>query len=175
MTTLTKAHHRLPYPAIHPSSPSNSQTGRTILITGSSTGIGFATARAFVTANASQVIVLGRRDDILQDAVVQLEAAKPPGSTTKILLRQCDIANGASLEELWQGLKSDGVNVDVLILNAAMTGPLGVNSPWRKVWEFFEMNVLANLRMTEKFLSQGSEAGKVSISRLNLVHGFASG
>lgn len=154
MTTLTKVHHRTPYPAINPSLV-NSHAGRTILITGSSSGIGLYTAEAFVTASAFQVIILGRQQELLTTAVAELEASKHPSSSTKILSRKCDIGDGKEMEELWQGLKKDAIEVDVLVLNAAKTGPLSVRSEWTRVWEYFEVNVLANLRMTEKLLAQG--------------------
>jgi short-subunit dehydrogenase len=69
------------------------------------------------------------------------------------------------MEELWAGLKDAGIEIDVMVLNAAKTGPMTVGSGWKKVWEFFEVNVLANLRMVEKFLAQGLEKGKVNYPR----------
>jgi NADP-dependent 3-hydroxy acid dehydrogenase YdfG len=163
MTTLTKVHHRKPYPAIDPTSPANSQTDRTIMITGASSGIGFEIAHAFLTASASQVIILGRRPDALASAVAKLEALKSPHSQAKILSRQCDVGNGPEVEKLWQGLKKDRIQVDVLVLNAAKTGPLYVNSDWKEVWNYFEVNVLASFRMAQLFLAQGPEKGKVSV------------
>jgi short-subunit dehydrogenase len=163
MTTLTKVHHRNPYPSIDPTSKANSQTGRTIMITGASSGIGFEIAHAFLTASASQIIILGRRPDALASAVAKLEALKSPHSQAKILSRQCDVGNHVEVEKLWQGLKKDGIQVDVLVLNAAKTGPLYINSDWKEVWTYFEVNVLASFRMAQLFISQGPEKGKVSI------------
>jgi short-subunit dehydrogenase len=162
MTTLTKEHHRKPYPAISPSSSLNSHSGHTILITGSSSGIGLEVAKAFITASASLVIILGRRQELLSIAVEELKAYLPAKSETKVFARKCDIGNGEEMEKLWGELKREGIEVDVMVLNAAKTGPMTVNSDWKKVWEFYEVNVLANLRMTEKFLAQGPEMGKVS-------------
>jgi short-subunit dehydrogenase len=165
MTTLSRVHHRKPYPAIDPSSPANTHSGRTILITGSSSGIGFEAAKAFITASASCVIILGRRSEPITAAVKELEDSIPTNSSTKILARKCDIGNGTEMEELWAGLKNAGIEIDVMVLNAAKTGPMTVGSGWKKVWEFFEVNVLANLRMVEKFLAQGLEKGKVNYPR----------
>jgi short-subunit dehydrogenase len=161
MTTLTKVHHRNVYPAISPSSPLNSQVGRTVLITGSSSGIGLETAKAFITASALCVIILGRRQEPLTAAAKQLQSSLPPGSSTKILARQCDIADAKETDELWAGLKKERIEVNVTVLNAAKTGSMTVGSEVGKVWEFFEVNVLANLRMVERFLGQGPAKGKV--------------
>lgn len=165
MTTLTKVHHRKPYPAIDPSSPANSQAGRTILVTGSSAGIGFEIAKAFITASASCVIILGRRQEVLTAAVKELEASLPADATVKILARKCDIGNAKETEALWVYLKREGIDVDVMILNAAKTGPMTFSGEVARVWDSFEVNVLANLTMTRKFLAQGPEKGKVSCSR----------
>lgn len=164
MTTLTKTHHRNPYPAIDPSTPANSQAGRTVLLTGASTGIGFEIARAFAIASAAQVIILSRSQDQLATAIEKLEAWRPNGTSTKFLSRHCDIGSGREIEDLWKGLTNDGIAVDVLILNAAVTGPLLISSGSKKVWEYFEVNILANLRMTESFLAQGPEKNKVRAS-----------
>lgn len=37
---ITKTTHRDPYPAISPTNPSNSQSGKIIIITGASSGLG---------------------------------------------------------------------------------------------------------------------------------------
>ncbi|KUJ24227.1 NAD(P)-binding protein [Mollisia scopiformis] len=164
MTTFTKIHHHKSYPAIDPTSSANSQKGRTVLITGSSAGIGFEIARAFISASASRVIILGRRQDVLDAAVSNLESWKPASSATIITPFRCDISHEIEIKELWEKLEREDIEVDGLILNAAKTGPLGATADWKKVWEYFEMNVLANLQMAQMFLAQGPEKGKAIVN-----------
>ncbi|KAI7760954.1 hypothetical protein LZL87_012107 [Fusarium oxysporum] len=52
-----KTLHKKPYHAIYPTRPELSQEGRTILITGGNSGIGFPIARSFVISKAKRVIV----------------------------------------------------------------------------------------------------------------------
>jgi len=93
--------------------------------------------------------------------VATLGSSKPTGSTAIVLWRQQDIADMSSIERLWVDLKHDGVEVDVLVLNAMVPGAFGISAGWKQVWACFEANVGGNLRMAEAFLAQGPKKGKV--------------
>jgi len=67
-----------------------------------------------------------------------------------------------NFDGFWASLKKDGLEVDVLVLSAAVAGQLSLKAGWMKTWGAFEGNVLGNLRMTEEFLAQGPRTGKVS-------------
>jgi short-subunit dehydrogenase len=163
MAIFTKAFHHTSYPEISPSSSINSQSGKTVLITGSSAGIGLATAEAFIIARASRVIILSRQESFLASALQTLENSRPVGSTTQILGRTVSINDIESIKSLWDDFKIDGIEVNILILNAAKTGKSPIMEMGSsQTWEFFETNILSSLRMTEKFMQQGS-AGKVQV------------
>lgn len=161
MATFTKVYHNDVYPAIDPRNPLNSQSGRTVMVTGSTSGIGFAAAEAFVKASAARVVILSRQQPTLDAAVSKLKISS---SSTEIVGRIVDISDESSIKSLWSGLKKDGIDIDVLILNAAQTGnaPL-LSEGVARTWKYFETNVLAGLRMIEKFTSQGPKTGKVGI------------
>jgi NADP-dependent 3-hydroxy acid dehydrogenase YdfG len=162
MTHVTKVYHQESYPAISPSSPANNHAGRTVLITGASGGLAFAIINSFMQASAANVILSGRKLEALNAAIEKLEAIRPSRSPTKLLPYESDINNLANIEALWKALANDGIAVDILILNAATPyrGPL-LNAS-EQIWALLETNVLANLRMADKFLTQGPETGKVS-------------
>jgi NADP-dependent 3-hydroxy acid dehydrogenase YdfG len=164
MTHVTKVYHQESYPAISPSSPANNHAGRTVLITGASGGLAFATIHAFMAASAAKVILSGRKLEALIATIEKLEAIRPPGSGTSLLPYESDINSLANIEALWKTLANDGIAVDILILNAATPyqGPL-LNAS-EQIWALFETNVLANIRMADKFLTQGPETGKVSLA-----------
>ncbi|KAK3339833.1 hypothetical protein B0T25DRAFT_626588 [Lasiosphaeria hispida] len=167
--------HKTPYPAISPLRPELSQAGRTVLIAGGSTGIGFAIARAYVQAKASRVILLGRREDVLKKAAATLasEAADKTATTVDALV--CDAADLADSERVWGQFKKDGVLIDVLVLNAATTGAVGpiLQTKVGDTWRAFEVNVRMLLDFTQRFYNQEGPRKKylVNISS-SAIHSF---
>ena len=85
-------------------------TGRTILITGGSAGIGLAFALEFLKLG-NQVIVTGRRQEVL-DA---LKAEHP-----ELYAIRSDIADPAQVASLAAGLKRNFPKLDVLMNNAGI-------------------------------------------------------
>ncbi|KAJ4289265.1 hypothetical protein N0V88_007015 [Collariella sp. IMI 366227] len=138
--------HKQPYPGISPLRPELSQAGRTVLVVGGSTGIGFAIARAFIQASASHVIVTGRRQAVLTESVARLET-ETGGSGTVITGLVSDMADLRDAEKLWDGFKRDGVVVDVLVLNGGAAGeakPI-LEASLESTWRVFETNHLVNV------------------------------
>src|SRR5437868_8308399 len=85
-------------------------TGRTILITGGSAGIGLAFARKFLELG-NEVIVTGRRQAVLEDV-----KAKYP----KLHTIQSDVADPAQIAALAARVKADFPKLDVLMNNAGV-------------------------------------------------------
>ena len=85
-------------------------TGRTILITGGSAGIGLAFALKFLELD-NEVIVTGRRQAVLD----QLKAKHP-----KLHTIQSDVADPAQIAALAARVKSDFPKLDVLMNNAGI-------------------------------------------------------
>lgn len=163
-STFTKTVHKKAYPAIFASRPELSQAGRTVLITGGSAGIGFGIARGFAEAGAKRIIVLGRRQSLVEQAVSKLQAEYP---AVEFLGRQCDVDDLESTEKLWRGFEGDDIVIDVLVLNAAK---ISTNSPILtlgrdEVWSQFTMNVRSLLDFTERFYKQkgGKDRAKVRV------------
>lgn len=98
---------------------------RTVLITGSGTGIGLAASKAFAELGAS-VIILGRRREPLENAKGELEAiAQKAGQGAKIrMFPGVDVADESSITAMFDELERDGVNVDIVINNAGVSGPV---------------------------------------------------
>lgn len=163
--------HSEPYTTISPSRPELSQKGRTVLITGGNSGIGFAIARGFIRAIVKQVIIVGRRVDRTDDAVKDLtREATALKSPTKVIGRICDISNLGSVDELWQYFTNEGIFIDVLVLNAATAGAVApiLQAGRDATWADFETNVRSTLDLTERFYKQtvaGASSKKVSFRK----------
>lgn len=173
---LTKTIHKRAYSAILPTRASLSQAGRVVLITGGGSGIGLEIAKSFALAGALRVIIVGRNATKLQDVVEELEQEFATDSThpTKFEARECQILDSDSIEKLWSGLAADGVHVDALVLNAAMTGvgkmwDLG----WEWIWKQFEVNVRAHHQFCYLLDQQPALKGKqVSTEDSSFSHGI---
>lgn len=162
-STMVKTIHKKGYPAIDPSRPELSQAGRTILITGASSGIGFAIARGFAQAGAAHVIITGRRGDVVDEAVAKLRA-EYPGAATQFTGRAAEVSDPVATENLWKGLQDDGIAVDVLALNAASFEPRPIlDQGADKVWDQFRVNVRGPLDYAERFYKQRAPEGHVKV------------
>jgi short-subunit dehydrogenase len=86
--------------------------GRTVFITGASSGIGAALARRFALEGAD-LILIARRADELAEVVRSLPA--PHGSVRVI---QCDVSRDGELDAAVEDVKRSGGSIDVVIANA---------------------------------------------------------
>ncbi|KAL5601533.1 hypothetical protein FOBRF1_009066 [Fusarium oxysporum] len=157
---LVPTTHKTPYPSLSPTRPELSQSGKTVLITGGSAGIGFAIARAYAAASASRIILTGRRNDVLQQAASKLTGEFPNLTTIPCL---CDIADTKESVKLWSGLNNDGISVDVLVLNAAKFGqqqqPL-LEADLDYAWSLYETNVKSLLNFCQQLYKQQKVDGE---------------
>ena len=89
--------------------------GKTAIITGASSGIGLATARAFLDEGAARVYITRRRKSELDEAVAALGA--------RAVAVQGDVTNPADLDRLYNRVKTEIGHVDVVFANAGFAAP----------------------------------------------------
>ncbi|OKP09899.1 Dehydrogenase/reductase SDR family member 11 [Penicillium subrubescens] len=152
--------HKTVYPSISASAPELSQSGRTVLITGGSKGIGFAIARAFAQAGALRVIVVARNSGEL--LAVEKRIREAVSFQGQVLPITCNLDDIGAVQSMWDGLHAQQINVDVLVLNAATSGTEGrmlqeSEQRWKQTWGLFEMNVRANLVCADRLINQSIE------------------
>jgi NAD(P)-dependent dehydrogenase (short-subunit alcohol dehydrogenase family) len=92
------------------------------LVTGGSSGIGFAIARK-MASSGMRVIIAGRRQDALDRALGELG-----GNASGIIV---DVSNPASLETLFSQIRSNFGRIDTLVANAGG----GVHAPLGQITE----------------------------------------
>lgn len=158
---ITKTTHKAAYPAISPSRPELSQKGRVVYVTGGSAGIGFAICHAFAEADADTVILTGRREGRLNEAVATLSKEHPK---TKFIGQVLDATDRPATEKAWAQLESDGIVIDVLVLNAAYVSTKHATMlelGYEEAWASWVGNVGANLDLIDRFYHQKKrEAGR---------------
>ena len=95
------------------------------LITGSGTGIGMTVAKKFVE-NGASVIILGRRREPLEDTskmLTEIINEKKSNGFVKIF-SGVDVSDEKSVTEMFDILKNEGVNIDIVVNNAGVSGPV---------------------------------------------------
>jgi NAD(P)-dependent dehydrogenase (short-subunit alcohol dehydrogenase family) len=98
---------------------------KTILVTGSGTGIGQAITKKFVE-NGASAIILGRRKGPLVETAKMLEEIikeKQSNATIKIF-DGVDVSDEKAVTGMFDSLKSENVNLDVVVNNAGVSGPV---------------------------------------------------
>jgi NAD(P)-dependent dehydrogenase (short-subunit alcohol dehydrogenase family) len=71
---LTKTIHHTIYDAISPSNPLNSAHEKTTIISDDASGIGYGIAQSFAAAGAAVIVVIARRQVVLDEASTKLRA-----------------------------------------------------------------------------------------------------
>ncbi|KAJ4187433.1 hypothetical protein NW767_012351 [Fusarium falciforme] len=166
--SLTSVVHRESYPSISPTRSELSQAGRTVLVAGGSTGIGFSIAESFGAAGATRIILTGRRQSALDEALTKIKQAYPKVKTLGLV---SDFGDEADVEKLWSGLRQDDIFVDILVLNAAkMWLPntlLGLGS--QTVKDGFAFNVVSPFLWIGWFYKQRETQPSKKLILINLT------
>src|ERR1022692_2542427 len=95
------------------------QAGRTVVITGANSGIGFEAARGLAEHGAA-VILACRDGGRGRDAAVRIAATAPQATMTVVHL---DLASLASVREAAEEIRGSHVTLDLLINNAGLMFP----------------------------------------------------
>jgi NAD(P)-dependent dehydrogenase (short-subunit alcohol dehydrogenase family) len=96
-----------------------SQAGRTFIVTGANSGLGYVTTRE-LARHGAHVIMTARDQTKGEGAIEQLRAGQPDAS---LELRHLDLSDLESVKAFAQGIIADGVPVDGLINNAGIMMP----------------------------------------------------
>ncbi|EKG13593.1 Short-chain dehydrogenase/reductase SDR [Macrophomina phaseolina MS6] len=158
---LTETTHRTQYAAIDPTNPLNSAVGKTVVVSGGTTGIGYAIARAFAQAEAANVVLIARRQEALDEGSASLRAElAQAGLNADVWTYLLDIRDAARaevvFEEIRKRLSADGQarDADILVTSAARgdQGQSTLEFDPQTLRDGYETNVLGNLNLVRAFL-----------------------
>ncbi|MCJ1412464.1 hypothetical protein MMC19_006558 [Ptychographa xylographoides] len=149
--SFVKDIHAKPYPAIAPDQPHLAQTGKTVVISGGSQGIGYAIAKAFATAGATHIVITARSEGPLAEAKKTLEAAFPH---TKVYPYASNITDLARTASIFAEIRARVGEPDILVTCAGLLNErhhVMAITP-EDMWNCFEVNVKGNMGFVREFL-----------------------
>jgi len=114
-----------------------------IVITGSTRGIGYGLAEAFLDLGQA-VVISGRSQAGVQEAVTSL-SQKRPGAT--ILGQRCDVRQAGQVQALWDAAREHFGRVDIWINNAGVSQSMAEvrQVPAEEMAAMVETNILGTL------------------------------
>lgn len=166
--SITTTFHKAPYPAIDPSQPKVSAAAKTILITAGHTGIGKSIAQNFGAAGASNVIILGRRKKVLENAVEKLQASFPK---TKFHSFPASIEDYPAIEKVTKEIRATIGDIDILVTSAAYMAGFSnaIDLPMNELASSINTNFLGNANLVREFLGDFSPASSKSAKKEKVV------
>lgn len=147
------------------------QAGRTAVITGANTGLGFQTAAA-LAAKGAHVVLAVRNVEKGNDAARRIEQASPDARVT---LQELDLTSLESIRAAAEQLRSDYPSIDLLINNAGV-----MMTPKSTTQDGFELqfgtNHLGHFALTGLLLDRVLAApGSRVVTVSSVGHRFARG
>jgi NAD(P)-dependent dehydrogenase (short-subunit alcohol dehydrogenase family) len=123
-------------------------TGKTVLITGSSSGLGFAAAKRMAAAGAEVIMAVRSGIPAKGQQISELT------SNSKVTMYHVDLLDFESIRKLIDGLLKDEKKLDLLVSNAAMV-PLKSRRTPQGLEEMFMVNYLAPFYLINQIVGQG--------------------
>ena len=130
--------------------------GKTAVVTGGGSGIGYGAAKRFIEEGAF-VYIFGRRQETLDAAVAQL------GSSARAI--QGSVTDLSDLDRLYKTVKTERGSLDILLANAG-TGafaPLGEITP-EHYDQIFDLNVKGLVFTVQKALPLMTEGASIILT-----------
>ncbi|CCM01538.1 uncharacterized protein FIBRA_03594 [Fibroporia radiculosa] len=146
------------YPAINPAKAN--LTGKVVLVTGASRGIGKATAIAFAQAGASGLVLVARSDLSATKTACEAVATRP-GQTLKVLTVSVDTSDATQVNAALAKAKETFGRLDIVVNNAGVLEPYALlgdsnSETWWKTWN---VNVRGTYEVTRASLPLLLESG----------------
>lgn len=140
--------------------------GKSVLVTGGATGVGYATARRFAREGAS-VVIAGRRNEVGKQAETALRS-----EGLNVSFIKADVSDEQQVKSLIAGTIEANGKVDVLVNNAAMFYPIAFldadKTKWRKVFEVIVDGVYNCSQQSARHMADSGIQGHIiNVSSIN--------
>jgi acyl-CoA synthetase (AMP-forming)/AMP-acid ligase II/NAD(P)-dependent dehydrogenase (short-subunit alcohol dehydrogenase family) len=141
-------------------------SGKTVLITGASSGVGEATARRLARAGAT-VLLVARRTELLRELATQIERE---GGTAHV--HPCDLADLDAVQRLAQSALEEHGHIDVVVSNAGVSIRRWISQSYSRfddVQRTINVNYLGPVRLLLGLLPSMRERGSGHIVHVATV------
>lgn len=128
--------------------------GKTALVTGAGTGIGYAIAEALAEEGV-RVVMVGRREPVLAEAAAKLTGAGLP----EPLLLPADLSADQAGIKVAQTAIAKAGQIDILVNNAGISEPLGIGAAEERWRHAYALRVVATRHLAETLLPGMRERG----------------
>jgi NAD(P)-dependent dehydrogenase (short-subunit alcohol dehydrogenase family) len=129
--------------------------GQRALVTGGGTGLGYAIAQRLLEHGA-HVLIVGRREDVLKEAVAQLESVVRGGS---IAHQVCDVTDDDQLAAAVHTAGGDGGTLDIMVANAGTAMPSPIATLTADLWRYVTDINLTGTALSIKHGAAAMKAG----------------
>ncbi|KAF7301890.1 hypothetical protein MIND_00755000 [Mycena indigotica] len=142
-------------PTIPPLPATLSFTGKTVIVTGATAGLGLEAALQLAQRDVSTLVLAVRKPSlgestkaaILHDPIVRTRSTPP-----KIHIYELDLARPSSVASFARKIREDLPELHILLLNAGMGGLAWVTTPETNFEQMFQVNFLSNVLLAIQLL-----------------------
>jgi len=150
--------------------------GKTVLVTGASSGIGAATAVLFARGGANVILLARRKDALATVSEACLAAHKESGLQQggKFVTIPLDVSDKQQIAALWEKVPQDLRDVDILVNNAGFVrgvehvGDIAVED----IEAMFATNVFGLINMTQLLVKDFKKKGSGHVINLGSIAGI---
>ena len=141
-------------------------SGKNVIVTGGSRGIGRAISHGFADEGAN-VAICARGEDGVKATAAELEA-----KGGKVHAAACDVSDPAALDAFLEGAHAALGGVDVLVNNASGFGVSDDDTGWQTA---FDVDMMATVRATWKVVPWLEAAGGGAVVHIASTSGLEAG
>lgn len=135
-----------------------SLAGKSIVVTGGTTGIGRSTAQRLV-ADGANVLIFGRHEQELQDALKDIQSAAN-GSNGKVHGLTADTSKPEDIDRIFQEADQKLGGVDILVNNAALAAHSVLDMKFNEIQYVVETNLLGYMNCCKQAIERMKAKGE---------------